>query len=112
MAEDPYKADGVSAEEARGLVFLRRLVTVLTAVMIVGVLAIVALLVIRLGEGPTTVVVPSQIALPEGTRAIAVTQTANNILVVTETENLLIFDAAGTMLLGAVQLGDYINETD
>ncbi|MCH2076969.1 MAG: DUF6476 family protein [Rhodobacteraceae bacterium] len=112
MAEDPYKADGVSAEEARGLVFLRRLVTVLTVVMIAGVLAIVALLVIRLGDGPTTIAVPAQIALPEGTRAIAVTQTATNILVVTETENLLIFDASGTELLGAVQLGDFIETTD
>ncbi|MEM1233239.1 MAG: DUF6476 family protein [Pseudomonadota bacterium] len=108
MSDDPYRADGVDAEEAKNLVFLRRLVTVLTIVMIAGVLSIVALLVIRLGDTPTGVAVPSQIALPEGTRALAVTQTPSNILVVTERQNLLIFNASGTELLGAVQLGEYI----
>ncbi|MEL6607856.1 MAG: DUF6476 family protein [Pseudomonadota bacterium] len=90
--------------EPANLRFLRRLVTVLTMVMIVGVIAIVALLVIRLSQPARMVPIPAQIALPEGTRVVAITQTAQNVLVVTEGQNLLIFDASGTELLQAVPL--------
>ena len=48
------------------LKFLARLVTVLTAVMILGVIAIVALLVIRLQPG-TAPEMPAAITLPDGT---------------------------------------------
>lgn len=97
----------MDVEDTPTLRFLRRLVTVLTATMILGVLTIVVLLVIRLNEIPVQLAVPAQILLPEGTRVVAVTQTATNILVVTETQNLLIYNASGTELLGAVQLGQF-----
>ncbi len=50
--------------------------------------------------------IPAQIALPEGTKVVAITQTSTNVLVVTEEQNLLIFDASGVELLRAVQLGN------
>lgn len=67
---------------------LRRLVTLLTATLILGVITVVALLVIRLsslGSGPE---MPAEIALPAGERAGAVTMGTGWIAVVT-------VDAAG-----------------
>jgi hypothetical protein len=53
--------------------FLKTLVTVLTAVMILGVLAIVALLVIRLNAEPARVVIdPGAFALPEGVGTVGI----------------------------------------
>lgn len=107
---DEYGSDTgekpLSDADAATLRFLRRLVTVLTAVMIVGVITIVALLVIRLLQPARMVPIPAQIALPEGTKVVAITQTSTNVLVVTEEQNLLIFDASGVELLRAVQLGN------
>ncbi|WP_212523965.1 DUF6476 family protein [Actibacterium sp. MT2.3-13A] len=79
-------------DEPANLKFLRRLVTVLTAVMIAGVLVIIALLVIRLSDRPAPW--PDEIALPEGARAQAVTRGKGWVAVVTEDQRLLIFDAA------------------
>jgi len=113
MDDDPLENGwGMGAEDAAALRFLRRLVTILTATMILGVLAVVVLLVIRLNQPGVSVTVPAQMALPEGTRVIAVTQTANNILVVTEDETLLIFDASGVEFLRAVQLGPLATPLD
>lgn len=96
----------LAPQDARNLAFLRRLVTVLTATMILGVLTIVVLLVIRLQTPPRTIPIPAQIALPEGTRVIAITQTADRLLVVTEEDNLLVFDASGTMLERRIPLSE------
>jgi hypothetical protein len=74
--------------------FLKRLVTVLTVVMIGGVLAIVALLVIRLQTPPATLSLPQSITLPDGARALAFTQGAGWYAVVTEGDEILIFDRA------------------
>ena len=53
--------------------FLKGLVTVLTAVMILGVLTIVALLVIRLNAEPARVVIdPGAFRLPEGVHAVGI----------------------------------------
>jgi len=78
-------------QEPANLKFLRRLVTVLTAVMIAGVLVIIALLVIRLSDRPAPW--PEEIALPAGTRAQAVTRGEGWLAVVTEDQRLLIFNA-------------------
>jgi hypothetical protein len=81
--------------EARNLRFLRMLVTVLTAVMILGVVAIVALLVIRLqAPAPAALPLPESLALPEGATARAVTQGTDWVAVVTEADEILIFDRA------------------
>lgn len=74
----------VEIPEPANLRFLRWLVTVLTATMILGLLTIVALFVIKF-MGPTTspLVLPAEITLPEGETAQAVTQGLNWIGVVT-----------------------------
>jgi len=75
--------------EPPNLRFLRRLITVLTAVMIAGVILIVALLVIRYNQSAAPL--PDQITLPDGTQATAFTQARNWYAVVTENDQILIF---------------------
>ena len=78
-----------------GLRFLRQLVTVLTVIMIVGVVLIAALLVIRLNQ--PALAIPDQITLPAGTVAISYTQTHNWFAVVTDENKILIFDLNGQL---------------
>ena len=78
-----------------GLRFLRQLVTVLTVVMIVGVVLIAALLVIRLNE--PILAIPDQIILPTGTIAVSYTQTQDWFAVVTDENKILIFDLNGQL---------------
>ena len=81
--------------EPPNLRFLRLLVATLTAVMICGVVVIVALLVIRFStdsaraSGPG---LPEQITLPAGTRAVAITAAGDWYAVVTQNNEILIFD--------------------
>ena len=78
-----------------GLRFLRQLVTVLTVVMIVGVVLIAALLVIRLNQ--PALAIPDQVTLPAGTVAISYTQTHDWFSVVTDENKILIFDLNGQL---------------
>ena len=78
-----------------GLRFLRQLVTVLTVVMIVGVVLIAALLVIRLNQPALSI--PDQITLPAGTVAVSYTQTRDWFAVVTDENKILIFDLNGQL---------------
>lgn len=87
-------SDQIPESEARNLRLLRRLVTTLTAVMIVGVSAIVVLLAIRLTSPPSPSF-PDALALPEGTVPLAVTRAPGFIAVVTEDRRILILDPAG-----------------
>ena len=81
---------GSEPVEPANLRFLRRLVTTLTAVMILGVLVVIGLLVTRLRDaGP---VLPETVTLPEGARATAITQGSGWYAVVTEDQQILIFD--------------------
>jgi len=70
--------------EPTNLRFLRRLVTVLTATMILGLLTIVVLFVIKF-MGPVTKALnlPAEISLPAGQTATAITQGLSWIGVVT-----------------------------
>lgn len=79
-----------------GLRFLRQLVTVLTVVMIVGVVLIAALLVIRLNQ--PALAIPDQITLPPRTTAISYTQTQDWFAVVTDDNKILIFDLNGQLV--------------
>jgi hypothetical protein len=76
--------------EPANLRFLRRMVTVLTTVMILGVVVVISLLVTRLTRD--TPVLPSEIALPDGAQAVAFTQAADWYAVVTDQGEILIFD--------------------
>ncbi|MFD1912384.1 DUF6476 family protein [Halodurantibacterium flavum] len=79
----------------RELRFLKRLVTALTGVMIAGLLIIIVLLVTRLTQIPEQagIALPETIALPEGTRATAFTQGQGWYAIVTDTGEILIYDA-------------------
>ena len=79
---------GEDFPEPRRLRQLRRLVTALTATLILGVITIVVLLVIRLSSLAPAPGLPPEIALPPGERAEAVTLGSGWIAVVT-------VDAAG-----------------
>lgn len=73
------------------------MVTVLTTVMILGVVVVIGLLVTRLSRD--TPVLPSEIALPDGAKATAFTQGADWYAVVTDKNEILIFDR----MTGALQ---------
>jgi Family of unknown function (DUF6476) len=75
--------------EPANLRFLRRLVTVLTAVMIGGLLVIVALFVIRFSSSPPTL--PDVITLPDGVKAESFTVGRGWYGVVTRDNRILIF---------------------
>jgi len=75
--------------------FLRILVTVLTATMILGLLVMILLIVIRV-PGRGALILPDEIVLPEGAEAQAVTQGDGWFAVVTRDQRLLIYGADGT----------------
>ncbi|MGR3804221.1 DUF6476 family protein [Marinibacterium profundimaris] len=83
--------------EPANLRFLRRLVTVLTTVMIGGLVIVVGLLVIRY-QRPAPLPLPDEIALPEGTAVQAVTYGPDFYLVVTQGREVLVYDrGSGTL---------------
>ena len=90
--------------EPANLRFLRRLVTVLTVVMILGVVIVIALLVIRLNSRPDMVPLPAQITLPEGTTATAFTRGPDWMAVTTDDDRILILDAETGALRQEVQI--------
>ena len=82
--------------------FLKTLVTVLTATMILGLITMIALFVIRLGPGAgdstaTLPPLPDEIVLPDGAKALSVTWGKQHYVVVTEDNRVLIFDLDGTL---------------
>jgi len=66
------------------------MVMVLTTVMIVGVVVVIGLLVTRLTRDAP--VLPEAIVLPEGAKAVAFTQAADWYAVVTDADEILVFD--------------------
>lgn len=85
--------------EPPNLRFLRVLVTILTAVMIVGLLTIVVLLVIRLRPAPETALdLPDSITLPDGASAEAFTRGKDWFAVVTDDDMILIFRPDGSLI--------------
>ncbi|TJZ93897.1 hypothetical protein FA743_01075 [Paracoccus gahaiensis] len=91
-----------AAKEVPELRFLKMLVTGLTIVMGLGMVTVVALLWIRLNQ-PVLPDLPGSIALPEGARPAAITFAADRIVVVTEADEVLVYDRAGG-LIGQLQL--------
>jgi hypothetical protein len=82
--------------EPANLRFLRVLVTTLMVVMIGGLLVIVSLFVIRFSStGP---ILPDQIRLPDGATAKAFTEGADWYAIVTDQNQILIFNrTSGTL---------------
>lgn len=91
MTHDPDKSG-----EPANLRFLRILVTILTASMIAGLVTIIVLIVIRVPNVVRTVAdpipLPEAITLPEGDRAEALTMGRDWYAVVTQGDEILIFD--------------------
>ncbi|MEL7212698.1 MAG: DUF6476 family protein [Pseudomonadota bacterium] len=83
-------------KEPANLRFLRILVTVLTATMILGVLAIIFLLVMRLQQ-PAPLALPDRLQLPDGTTATAFTQTDDWIAIITDDNRIVIYERDGTL---------------
>ncbi|WP_347830974.1 DUF6476 family protein [uncultured Planktomarina sp.] len=83
--------------EPANLRFLRRLVTTLTATMIVGLLAIFTVLVIRL-QSPVAIF-PEITALPEGTQVLSVSRTANELIVIDQNRKIYLLSLDGEKLL-------------
>ena len=100
MADTPGDCDPDTLPEPANLRFLRILVTVLTATMIGGVLAIIALLVIRLQAAPEAILptLPAEIELPAGVQPRAVTFGPGWVGVVGDNDTLLIFDPSGALV--------------
>ena len=91
--------------DLRGLRLLRGLVIVLTATMIAGIVAMVALLYIRLPGGATPpapavppLALPPTVALPDGAVPQAVTAGPGWWAVVTEAGDILLYDRDGALL--------------
>ena len=83
--------------DARRLRWLARLVTLLTAVMIVGVVTIAGLLVIRLNRPPAPLALPATLDLPAGAEILAVTAGPNWYAAVTRDSRILVFGPDGTL---------------
>ena len=94
MARDDRRAD----EQAKvpELAWLRRVVTGLALAMGLGVVALVAILWLRLSQPPLPDL-PAEIALPAGARAVAVTFARDWTVVVTEAGEVLVYDRAGRL---------------
>ena len=75
--------------------FLKLLVTVLAGVMILGLVAIVTLLVIRLNAPAPLPQLPDQISLPAGAQVEAVTFARSYTVVVTAQGQVLVYDKVG-----------------
>jgi len=80
--------------EPGNLRLLRRLVTALMVVMIVGFLTLIAMLVMRLAPSESELLLPASITLPDGSKAEAFTQGSDWFAVVTTDNRILIYDRA------------------
>ena len=78
------------------LAWLRRLVTGLAVVMGLGIVALVAILWVRLSQ-PALPELPAGLSLPDGAEAAAITFARNWTVVVTEAGEILLYDSAGTL---------------
>ena len=88
--------------EPANLRFLRRLVSTLTATMLVGLVVVVGLLVTRLRvKAPE---LPFSITLPDGARANAVTMGDTWYAIVTDGDQILIYDRMSGALKQTVTL--------
>jgi hypothetical protein len=89
--------------EVRSLALLRVLVTVLTATMILGIVALVTLLYLRLPGGASDApaalpALPDTLRLPEGETAQAVTAGQGWWAVVTTGGDILLYGAEGALV--------------
>ena len=99
MDDDAAPADG-----EKTLRYLKWLVTALTLTMIFGLITIVALFVMRFNE-MNRVELPEQVVLPDGVRATAYTQGAGWFAIVTDSDQILIFESLTGSLQQSISVG-------
>jgi hypothetical protein len=102
--DNPEHPSGHDTKEPANLRFLRRLVTVLTATMIAGVLLIIGLIVTRFYDVPPSL--PETVVLPEGTTAVSFTQGPDWYAIVTSANEILIFDRVTGRLQQTMTIND------
>ncbi|MEM7074247.1 MAG: DUF6476 family protein [Pseudomonadota bacterium] len=115
MDKTPDPRGSESSLDPALVTYLRRLVTALAVVMIGGFLVLVGLFVSKFSEltpssagSNATLVLPDTLRLPDGARALAVTQGPTWYAVVTTDNRILIFDSA----TGALRQSVKMEETD
>ncbi|WP_246252046.1 DUF6476 family protein [Parasulfitobacter algicola] len=91
-------------EEPANLKFLRRMVNLLTIVMIAGVVIITTVFVIRFSSSVPAL--PDQITLPGGETASAFTQGLDWYAVVTESDKIIIFDRRTGALKQTIEIAN------
>ncbi len=101
MQEAPSQEGTVALDPS--LRFLKTLVTILTATMILGVITFVTVFVIRF-PSVTALSLPQGLKLPAGEVAQAVTQGKGWVAIVTESNKILVYDGATGALKQTVTL--------
>ncbi|MDG4647450.1 DUF6476 family protein [Roseibacterium sp. SDUM158017] len=107
MSEAPRNENGADGTEAlpRDLRFLKALVTVLTVVMIGGVITIVALLVIRLNApAPQVVVDPGMFAMPAGVATLGISVVRGHTVITGDDGVIRVYDSESRALLQEIDL--------
>ena len=78
------------------IMFLKRLVTVLAGVMIIGFVIIVSLFILNFRTSKMPI--PAKIELPSSVSPVAYTQTKNWYAIITDQDEILIYDKAGNQI--------------
>ncbi|MGD9919238.1 MAG: DUF6476 family protein [Paenirhodobacter sp.] len=95
MSDDMMPSDPAPLPEVR---FLKVLVTTLAGTMIFGLLAIIWLLVTRLGEPAPMPSLPKNIDLPAGAIPVALTFATDRVVVLTEDDRVLVYAHDGRLI--------------
>jgi hypothetical protein len=101
MAGDMGQApkEDEAAALPRDLRFLRTLVTVLTVVMIAGVITITALLVIRLNGAPPVTIAPGDFEIPDGVGVVGLSVIDGRTVLVGDDGVIRVYDSESRALL-------------
>ena len=88
--------------------WLKIMVTALSVTMIAGFITIVVLFVVKFGEltTPASLPLPQSVELPDDSDAIAFTQGRNWFAIVTDDDEILIFDRVDGELTQTIQIDD------
>ncbi|WBU64471.1 DUF6476 family protein [Paracoccus aerodenitrificans] len=95
-AQGEREVAGQSDAPVPHLLFLKLMVGGLSVAMVLGLAVIVVILWIRLSEPPLPEL-PASVELPANTSAEAVTFAGNRLIVLTDRDEVLIYDADGSL---------------
>lgn len=105
VAEDTAEApDQQLSAETASIKLLRGLVIALLGVMILGFLGLIVLFVTRFASIAEERLLPAQLTLPEGAAAVAYTEGSDWVAVVTDGDEILIFDKSSGVLRQTIQV--------